>query len=181
MKDRLEEFVRGHRDEFDLHDPDPKLWKEIEKELSLKRIGSWRLYFTRAAVVLSIFTVSFMVQQIWFKSNFKIANHKNSKIIETPELKEAEVYYTGIINEKLKEVEPLLVKYPMVDKELHNDLSQLDSICLGLRNDLKDNIANQEVIEAMINNYRLRISILEDMLKYTESKNSNDTVKKYHI
>jgi hypothetical protein len=179
MKDTFEEFVRGHRDEFDLHDPDPKLWKDIEKEISKKKFLSWKFYLTRAAVVLLIFTCSFVLQQLWFKGDLKIAKHQKNKMIEIPELKEAEIYYTGVINNKLREVEPMLVKYPTMDKELHNDLFQLDSICLGLKNDLKDNVANQEVIEAMISNYRQRISILEDMLQYTESK--NDTVKKYHI
>ena len=44
------------------------------------------------------------------------------------------------------------------------DLNQLDSLYTELKSDLRDNIANQEVIDAMIQNYRLRISILEELL-----------------
>jgi hypothetical protein len=33
MKDRLEEFVRGHRQEFDSFEPDDALWNKIEKNL----------------------------------------------------------------------------------------------------------------------------------------------------
>ena len=33
-----------------------------------------------------------------------------------------------------------------------------------MKADLKDNVANQEVIEAIIENYRLRIAILEELL-----------------
>jgi hypothetical protein len=181
MKDRLEEFMNEHRAEFDLHDPDPKLWKDIEKEISRKKIVSWKFYLARTAIVLAIFGASVVAQRLWLNSNTRIARNTNSKNTEIPELREAEVYYTGVINEKLREVEPLLAKYPSLDHEMHVDLSQLDSVYTGLKNDLKDNIANQEVIEAMIQNYRLRISILEDMLNFTESKISNDTVKKYRI
>jgi hypothetical protein len=44
-------------------------------------------------------------------------------------------------------------------------MSELDSVYIDLKADLKDNMANQEVIEAIIENYRMKISILEDLLK----------------
>jgi 3-hydroxyacyl-CoA dehydrogenase len=43
-------------------------------------------------------------------------------------------------------------------------MSELDSLYSALKADLKDNVANQEVIEAIIENYRLRIAILEELL-----------------
>ena len=43
---------------------------------------------------------------------------------------------------------------------------ELDSVYISLKSDLKDNIANHEVIEAMIQNYRLRISILEESYNF---------------
>jgi hypothetical protein len=49
---------------------------------------------------------------------------------------------------------------------------------LQIRNDLKDNVASEEVIGALIRNYRLRIELLEDMLtlmKEKEADNENIT------
>ena len=94
--------------------------------------------------------------------------------IDIPELKEAEMYYTGIINTKMEEVKPMLSDYPTLESELETDLTELDSIYKSLKNDLKDDIANNEVIEAMIQNYRLRISILEDMLEFLESQDQEE-------
>jgi 3-hydroxyacyl-CoA dehydrogenase len=51
-------------------------------------------------------------------------------------------------------------------------MSELDSMYYDLKSDLKDNMANQEVIEAIIENYRLKITILEDIL--TEITPLND-------
>ena len=49
--------------------------------------------------------------------------------------------------------------------------------------DLKDNIANNEVVEAMIQNYILKIDILEDLLKYMDetSKNNEDENAAFEI
>jgi hypothetical protein len=79
-------------------------------------------------------------------------------------LKEAETYYTNIVNQKLDELKPIIANCPSLVEELNYDLSELDSVYLDLKRDLKDNMANQEVIEAIIENYRLKITILEDLL-----------------
>ena len=59
----------------------------------------------------------------------------------------------------------MLTKNPEIEKELSADISQIDSICSEIKKDLKDNVANQDVIEALIQNYRIKVRILEDMLK----------------
>jgi hypothetical protein len=177
MSDRLEDFIREHSAEFDLYEPDLKLWNKIEKEITPKKVINWRFYVTRAAVILLIFGASFLAQRIWFKKGSGIikTNQKTATII-IPELQEAEMYYSGLITEKMQEVKPLLTENPSLEKELKADLGELDSIYASLKNDLQDNIANDEVIEAMIQNYRLRISILEDMLTYLKSEDKNDSI-----
>ena len=178
MRDNLENFIRDHSAEFDLHEPNPALWKGIEKKITSGKVIRWKFYVTRAAAIILIFGASIIVQQIWLKKNNSTTHEMKSASVEIPEVKEAEMYYSGLISEKIKEVQPLLLQNPSLEKELNSDLTQLDSIYTGLKTDLKDNIANDEVIEAMIQNYRLRISILEDMLSYLKSENKNDSIKK---
>ncbi len=67
----------------------------------------------------------------------------------------------------------MLARYPEIQKELFTDISQLDSICSEIKKDLKDNVANQDVIEALIQNYRLKISLLEDMLEVLKENEAN--------
>jgi hypothetical protein len=52
MKDRFEEFVRGHRQEFDFHEPNPALWAKIEKAIVPKKTIRWQYYLSRAAVII---------------------------------------------------------------------------------------------------------------------------------
>ncbi len=171
MKDKLEKFVLSNREEFDSYEPDPKIWDRIKSNLRSGKSINWRLIISRAAAVLLIFIISFMINRFLEEGFPKITLVKD-KEVEIPELKEAENYYSGLLNEKLNEIKPILSACPSLQEELNYDLNQLDSIYAELKNDLKDNIANQEVIDAMIQNYRLRISILEEIL--SEIKPDND-------
>ncbi|MBA7650461.1 hypothetical protein ES703_58267 [subsurface metagenome] len=40
MKDRLEEFISDNRDQFDLYEPDEKLWSGIESDIRPRRTHS---------------------------------------------------------------------------------------------------------------------------------------------
>ncbi len=98
-----------------------------------------------------------------------------------PELQEAEIYYTSLLNDKIIQIEPLLEQNPELGESLQQDLSELDSIYGELQNDLRDNIANDEVVEAMIQNYILKIQILEDLLEYMDESSKNNEDEKATI
>ena len=162
MKDRLEDFVRDHNNEFDIFEPSDALWKGIEKKMDKGTKHRISFYLSRVAAVAAIFVLSFAIQQYIF-------NNRGEVII--PELQEAEMYYSSLINMKLEQVKPLLTGYPGLQEELERDLTELDSVYKNLKEDLKDNIANQEVLEAMIENYRFRADILEEMVLYLDNTN----------
>jgi hypothetical protein len=171
MKDRLEKFILENREEFDFREPDPGLWNKIKSGIRPRKKIRFGYVLSRVAAVLLIFIISYMINRFIYEGFPKISFSKDRET-EIPELREAENYYTGLLNEKLDEIKPILSACPSLEKELNYDLNQLDSIYRELKNDLKDNIANQEVIDAMIQNYRLRISILEEVL--SEIKPDND-------
>jgi len=94
------------------------------------------------------------------------------------ELIEAEAYYTSVINLKKDEVFRLTASNPDIRREIDMEMVDLDRVFSELKDDLKDNADNEEVIEAMIQNYRLKLDILEDMLlqlnQTDESQNEKD-------
>ncbi len=171
MKDRLEKFISDNRDQFDLHEPDEKLWAGILPGVRQKRIFGigWKAVLWRAAAVLIIFGASFLLQEYLHQRRSITSERTESRILrEIPELQEAEIYYTSLLNEKFRQIEPLISANPELGESLEQDLSELDSIYKELQNDLRDNIANNEVVEAMIQNYILKIQILEDLLDYMD-------------
>jgi hypothetical protein len=75
----------------------------------------------------------------------------------------------------------MLTRNPDIEKELKADMEHIDRICSEIKRDLKDNVANQEVVEALIQNYKIKILLLEDMLskmkeseKEPEKRDSNE-------
>jgi hypothetical protein len=107
-----------------------------------------------------------------------IAEKKRNDVYEqVPELKEAESYYSKLVTFKLEEMKPFLMNNPGIRKEVNVDLMELDSIYSSLKNDLKDNIANDQIIEAMIQNYRLKLRILEELQAELKPENSKENEK----
>ena len=84
---------------------------------------------------------------------------------ELQELIEAEAYYAYEVNGKLKEIQKCYKLNPEIQMEVEGDLQELGSMYNSLKNDLKDNVSNKEVIEAMIENNRFRLKLVDDVLK----------------
>jgi hypothetical protein len=169
MDDRFEKFVTENRESFNFREPDPRVWKKIESDIRTGRNFDWRFYLKRAAVILLIFSASYVVNEMVHRINNRglnaLKSGKNNKENVIPGLNEAEAYYTNLVNQKLDELKPIIDNCPSLEEELNYDMSELDSVYYQLKSDLKDNMANQEVIEAIIENYRFKVSILEDILR----------------
>jgi hypothetical protein len=172
MMDNFEKFIQENRESFDALEPGANVWNKVEKNLKKKKSIPIRTIIYRAAAVALIFVVSYMFSTYMIKNDLKLTGIFKKQQVVIPELQEAEVYYAGLIDNKLEEIKPFLNADPNLEDELLLELSELDSIYKNMKEDLKDNIANQEVIEAMIQNYRLRVSILEDIL--SEFKETED-------
>lgn len=172
MDDNFKKFITEHREEFDFREPNPGIWKNIESDIRVRRGISWRVILSRAAAVLLIFAASYGLNEWIHNLNGKgIRGERSSKAKKEnaiPGLREAETYYTHLVKQKLDELEPIIANCPSLQEELNFDMSELDSVYIELKADLKDNMANQEVVEAIIDNYRLKISILEDLLTEME-------------
>jgi hypothetical protein len=172
--DKLENHIKSNRSELDLYDPPQGLWEKIERKLKVRTRYHFR--WEAAAAVFLLITATavtfFTIGHSWSRSRGNYPGNGELQS-ERSQLRETELYYTSIINSLYREATPLLTNHPDVKKELTEDISQLDSICADIKKDLRDNVSNQEVIEALIQNYRVRIRILEDMLATLKEDKTN--------
>jgi hypothetical protein len=178
--DKLEEHIRKNREDLDRYSPPKGIWRNIRRKLKKEKSLS-RQWLSIAAMIVVILGTAV----IFFRPEYRWSSSERQKNIDditgiTPQLKETETYYNNLINSLYTEAKPLLTNNPEIKKELNNDLSQLDSICTDLKKDLKDNIANQDVVEALIQNYRIKIRILEDMLRILKENETNPEKTKSH-
>jgi hypothetical protein len=181
--DELEEYIRKNREDLDQLTPSSYLWKKIKRGLKREKslMSQW---LTIAAMVVAILgtAVIFLNPGKKLPDNSR-EKHGDAGLSQTnPQFKETEVYYNNLINSLYSETTPLLTGNPEIKKELNTDISKLDSICSEIKKDLKDNVANQEVVEALVQNYRIKIRILEDMLiVLKENKNNPEKRKSYEL
>jgi len=170
MKDRLEDFIRQNRQDFDVYEPDPSLWLRINPGNPVQKKDrrlTWLRYAAAAAVLFA--AVSMGIYYIGGSNN---SSQKLYGDLYT-EIVEAESFYTSLVDQKYSELQPYISSSPEVKEELDYDLNELDAICNELKEDLRDNVANPEVIEALIQQYRMKVEILEDLLKKLKEKENN--------
>lgn len=160
---KLEDFVREHRDDFDSKLPSPELWGQIEFKMKKKKprvISLWRRTAAIAAI-LTIAIISTFLLNTHQKEYKKYANVSDPEIIN---LLETEAYYAKKVSFQMKEINKCYKIYPELKSDIESDLNELDNMYKELENDLNDNFYNREVIEAMIQNNRVRLEIVDRVL-----------------
>jgi hypothetical protein len=164
--DRLEKFVNENRHEFDHMEPSDKVWDAISNKLNEQPIQKARRlnWMKVAAVVAVLLTVPAIVYRVNFPGVEQSANAVPVDP-EVQELMEAEAFYAQEVSGKLAEIRKCYQIYPELKSEIEGDLNELEAMYLSLKNDLRENISNKEVIEAMIENNRYRMKLVEDVLE----------------
>jgi len=152
--DSLKNFIDKNRNEFeDNLDFDEKMWQEIAPKVQKK---SKIVFFSSKNIRRLAAAVLLLLGSVW------VFYQKNAPV-QSPahaELQEAQNYYSAMISQKMQVIQ---THQNNLDPMLLNDLAGMDSALKELQNDLKDNAANQEVVSAMIQHYRLKLRILEEI------------------
>lgn len=169
--DKLEKYVLDHRDQFDDQEPDPSLWEKVEtRKAPVIRIN-WKSAAWKVAAAVAIFIGSYFFHDYMSSRNHLPGGLSKDASPIAKELLEAEAYYSAQINMRKDEVFRLTATNPEVRYEIDREMVDLDRVFSELKEDLKDNADNEEVIEAMIQNYRLKLDILEEMLQQLKQSN----------
>ncbi len=167
MADELKNFVEQNRKDFEMFETDTEaLWQGVKiglvpqkRRFEIIKTWAWRV---AAVLVLGIGLAWIFIGQ------------KPDNQWDTAELKDAETYYGNLIDQKLQIIQTQHSN--RVDPALFKDLEALDSACKELKTDLKDNASNAEVVNAMIQHYRIKLKLLENILdELEEDKNENKT------
>jgi hypothetical protein len=164
--DKLESFVNENRHEFDQMEPSDRIWKAINEQLTEKpKPRSRKFYWMKiAAFVVLALAIPTVIYQVKFSEQKQAA--KTVQVDpEVQELIEAEAFYAVEVSGKLAEIQKCYKVHPELKMEIEGDLNELESMYILLKGDLKENISNKEVIEAMIENNRNRMKLVDDVLE----------------
>jgi hypothetical protein len=186
-KDKLEKFIVENREGFNDLEAPPMLWQAIKNSMAdtgnntapradtdsissnsrgkIFRIGSiaWK-----AAAAILIFASA------WYLNDYMDQSRPGNRVksvaavpMDNPvlnELSDAEAFYTSQINSRQAELAQYAKEHPEIIADLKKEFQELDKSNLELRKDLAESNADEKVVEAIIQSYRIKLSILEQML-----------------
>jgi hypothetical protein len=173
--DKFEKFIRDNRDRLDKYEPSAETWEKISKKTKSRK----RYLILRYAAAAGITIIAF-ITLLFFYHRGKTANIQGISLQTRQDLRETEMFYNSMYQSLYLEAKPLLTGQPEIEKELNTGVAQIDSMCADIRKDLKDNVSNREVIEALIRNYRIKIRLLEDMLNTVKQNENEDKKRDIH-
>lgn len=165
MRDELKEYIQAHKNQFDDYSVDEadklKLWAKISEELpetTPKVIPLWKkASFRVAAAIVLLFGCMFMF--------YTTDNIDGEYDIVSDEFRQIDQHYKSLVENQIQ----LVKNNTNLTKEEQADflsyIDELDQEYIKLKTELKQGVNNQLIIEAIINNYRKKIQIMEDLLR----------------
>lgn len=120
--------------------------------------------------------VAFIAVVISLAGFLQTSVYSNSATVQTaqlgqvsPQLEEMELHFQRQLNDKRIEAVQIAQQNPDLAGFL-DELNQLEEAYKALEKALAENANNDRVIKAMIDNYRMRLEILEQMFIYSQMK-----------
>ena len=172
--DEFEKYVKLNKSEFDEHKADTsKIWNVISSELDKPKariIPLWHSQMFKVAasvvILLGIFTIV----------NLNLGINKNpDNTSASIELQEIDMYYQNMVKAQVKLVENNANISTSNKEDFLEFIYELDEEYKTLKLDLSDNLDNERVLEAIINNYKKRIELIENLLQQiNDSKKDTD-------
>ena len=164
MKDELEKYITNNKSEFDEYKLDEvdrlRLWSNISDELPRqpkKVISIWKKPAFKIAASIMIllgFGLSFII--------LNNTNYENSLVDN--ELYEIDNHYKSLVDNQIK----LIKNNPNLSDADQDDflllINDLDAEYNKLKKELKTGVNNEKIIKAIINNYRKKIQLMENLL-----------------
>ena len=162
--DEIEKFIRENRAAFDDRRPNRmKMWKEVEQKLTAKKPARrFRLSGQWISLAASVFLVAVIGGILIIQSN---SNKPAMMIAEQEELQDINSYYNQLISYKVQQVKTSDALSQADKEEFLDYFKELETACESLEQDLALQFDNEQVLSAIVENYRQRLNLLENLLQ----------------
>jgi hypothetical protein len=179
MEDRVENFIRGHKRDFEELEPPAGLWDKIEKKLdeteltTLKREKVVKLssLLKMAASLAVIVAAGLFLWQYQYNQVTDLANID-------PALAKQQLHYASVIESKRDELRQIEKQDPQLYQEFSSEIRKMDESYQRLKNDLPNSPNQEETVKAMIRNLQIQAEVLNQQLRVikqiNESRNNNN-------
>ena len=186
--DKLDKFLQDNKADLDPELPDG-LWDKIDTDLGEEGIQSgtrkkrgWVRPLSIAAGLAVLITAG-----VWVMNSGEDKADGQTAVIEqedpepeleevhnlgdiSPEYAEIEIHYVNQVNDRMNELNQL-----SPDPELMETIHELEEEYEYLKAELGTGGDDEQIVEAMIETYRLKLRVLEDILDHLKT-DSDETV-----
>jgi hypothetical protein len=160
------------------------VWQTIEKELPVSKKALVRTiwpYAWKVAAAILIFASAWILNDYFDQR--KSSGNRFTKVesVANPELNElsdAEAFYTTKISNKQAELAVYAKQHPEIIEDLKKEFREMDKNKEELKKDLAESNADEKVIEAIIQSYRVKLEILDQLLAELRKSNENSKEQK---
>jgi hypothetical protein len=169
----VEAFIEDNRAEFDTEIPNLKIWAHIDKTINkaTERRFILRGWLLRAAAAVALLVVGATVGIVLYEKRVDAVAEKQVEQI-APDFQKTEKFYDQQVKAKLTK----LASYDNTDPSVFSDLKQIDQIQEELKAELDNapSSTREEIVRRMIENYKIKIGILERVLEHIEDNPSQN-------
>lgn len=176
----MKDFIQQNKDSFDSFEPSEDLWGKIEKH-SVKPVRMVSLASVLRVAAVAIILVGagifFLLQETEQPVVVAEPQPEEEQVVPlslanlSSEMAEVEVYYTTQISERMLELDQY-----KVDPDMLLEIEFLQDDYEELKKELGQGADRTKIVEAMIENYRLRIEILELILNELKEHKNDEPV-----
>ncbi len=162
--DNFEKHIRENAAQFNTERADKaKLWANIAEALEKpepKVVPLWKrpIFRVAASVVLLLGIVSFLGLSIY-------GGGQAETQYVSKELLDIDTHYRGLVAYQVELVRNSPHLSPMDKEEFLSFMDELDAEYETLRAEMRNNLDNERVLEAIVANYKKRIELIENLLQ----------------
>ncbi|WP_437395498.1 hypothetical protein [Flagellimonas lutimaris] len=172
--DNFEKHIRNHAAQFNERRADKdKMWAKISEELHQakpKVIPLWKrpLFRVAASVLLLLGLASFFGLSV-------LNNNAKKTQYASKELMEIDMYYKDLVSYQVELVKNNQALSEENKTEFLSFMEELDAEYEVLKKEMQKNLDNEQVLEAIVSNYKKRIELIENLLyQLNESKKQDE-------
>lgn len=171
MSDLLEKMIRENKEAFETDAPEghaERFEARLNQQFGKAKRPAWKPYLQAAAAILLI----------WLAGNqayhyFSQPPHEQPASLASvsPEYAEVEFYYTSAINQGMHEWEKLSRNGYLTDEDqqlMQNEMDEFDRTYTRLQQELAANPEDERVINAMLELYQTKLSIITLIIQKLE-------------
>ncbi len=176
--DDLEKYIKENKPLFDEHKADrSKMWDNIESRIETPKSNTlWKSPLLKIAASILILISGVSVYNLSNISGFN-QNLQNNTVHN--ELRDIDTYYKGLVSFQVQLVKNNQKLQSKDKKEFLSFMDELDKEYDALKLEMAKNLNNEYILEAIINNYKKRIELIENLLKQINNSKKIDSNEDY--